>query len=199
MVIRNQAGRTLTGRSHRGIIEAVTDGSGSIRDERYLVTLGRLTRGALHELANPLLALVGTAEFALADAEPGTKVHDRLATVRSTGLEIAGIVRALQAFTRQRHEPPRRISLAEAAAEAVALVRLVAAAPNVAITSRAEAEPRVHEAPAAVSTALVDLLLDALAGEHGNTIELVVREDGGDAVASSGGAEVRFRLAEAVV
>ena len=40
-----------------------------------LATLGRLTRGALHELANPLVALLGSAELALADAEPGTKIH----------------------------------------------------------------------------------------------------------------------------
>lgn len=162
-----------------------------------LATLGRLTRGALHELANPLLALVGTAELALADAEAGSKLRDRLETVRSTALEIADIVRALQAFARQRHQPPRRLSLADAANEAVGLVRLVAAAPDVEISARTDAEPRVHERPAAVAAALVELLLDAVAAREGRgTVELVVREEGAEAVASVNGAEIRFPLIE---
>ena len=41
------------------------------QDERALIVLGRLTRGALHELANPLVALTGSAELALDTAEPG--------------------------------------------------------------------------------------------------------------------------------
>ena len=119
--------------------------------------------------------------------------------MRSTGDEIATIVRALQAFVRQRHEPPRRLSLADAAVEAVTLVRLVAASPDVRLSSRNEAEPRVHESPADVSTALVGLLLDALAGQADGEIELVVREDGSDAVASVGGDEVRFARVEGAV
>lgn len=164
----------------------------------HVATLGRLTRGALHEIANPLLALVGTAELALTETEPGSKLRDRLETVRATGDEIATIVRALQAFARQRHDPPRRISLADAADDAVALVQLVAAAPDVRISARREAEPRVHESPADVSGALVGLLLDAVTAlEGGGVVELVVREDGNDAVASIGDSEVRFVRVEA--
>jgi hypothetical protein len=40
-----------------GIIEPVSYGTG---DTRALATLGRLTRGALHELSNPLVALLGS-------------------------------------------------------------------------------------------------------------------------------------------
>ena len=172
----------------------MTDTAGRIAEDRQLATLGRLTRGALHELANPLLALVGTADFALTEAEPGTRLHDRIETMHTTALEIAGIVRALQAFARQRNEPARRLALADAASEAVWLVRLVAAAPDVEISTRADARPRVHEAPGAVSGALVELLLDRLATpEHGSAIVLVVREDAGEAVAAiEGGGEIRF-------
>ena len=171
--------------------------AGRATEDPHVATLGRLTRGALHEISNPLLALVGTADLALTETEPGSKLRDRLETVRSTGLEIAGIVRALQAFTRQRHEPPRRLSLADAAGEAVALVRLVAAAPDVDISLRTEADPRVHDAPAAVSGALVELLLDAIGDGQGSAIELVVREEGPEAVASVDDHEVRFPRVEA--
>ena len=37
-----------------------------------LATLGRLTRGALHELSQSSRCAPGSAELALADAEPGT-------------------------------------------------------------------------------------------------------------------------------
>ena len=58
-----------------GIIEPAPVGPD---ERRALETLGRLTRGALHELSNPLVGLLGSAELALAEAEPGTKLHGRI-------------------------------------------------------------------------------------------------------------------------
>lgn len=154
-------------------------------EERALRTLGRLTRGALHEIANPLLALVGSAEFALADAPSGTKLHSRLELVQRTGEEIAEIVRALQGFARQQSVPPVRLALADAAESAVALVRRVSAVRDVELTVRRESEPEVVAPPGAVASALVDLLLDGLAGaERGDTVELVVSRSGAEAVAA---------------
>jgi signal transduction histidine kinase len=166
----------------------------SAGEERALATLGRLTRGALHEIANPLLALVGSAEFALADAETGTKQHGRLELVHQTGLEIAEIVRALQRFARDQHLPPTRLALADSADTAVVLVRRVSAVRDVELAVRREAEPEVVAAPGAVSSALVDLLLDGLAGaERGDTVEVVVSHEGTDAVAAvSGAGELRL-------
>jgi signal transduction histidine kinase len=167
----------------------VSDTDPSAQEERALATLGRLTRGALHEIANPLLALVGSAEFALADAEAGTKQHGRLALVHETGLEIAEIVRALQGFARDQHLPPTRLGLGDSADAAVALVRRVTAVGDVELTVRRESEPEIVAAPGAVSSALVDLLLDGLAGAgRGETVELVVSQDGTDAVAAVAGA-----------
>ena len=159
------------------------------QDERALATLGRLTRGALHEIANPLLALVGTAEFALGDAEPGSKLHGRLELVHGTGQEIAEIVRALQAFAREQSSPPARLALADSAETAVALVRRVSAVRDVELSLRRESDPEVVAAPGAVSAALVDLLLDGLAGAGRNGhVELVVSREGTDAVAAVAGA-----------
>jgi two-component system, OmpR family, sensor histidine kinase TctE len=158
-----------------------------------MATLGRLTRGALHEIANPLLALLGTAEFALADAEPGTKLHTRIELVRDTGAEIAEIVKALQAFARSSSEPQRRLSLVEAAETALALVLKVSAVRDVELTLRLDAEPSVEAAPGEVQRRLVDLLLDALAeADRGDVVELVVSEQDGWAVVSAGGHHVRM-------
>jgi len=167
-------------------------------ETRSLRTLGLLTRGALHEVSNPLVGLVGSAELALDDAEPGTKLHDRIALTHRTGSEIAGIVRALQAFIRLQDKPAGPLSLGEAAAEAVALVALVLPTHDVTLTAAGDAT--VVAAPGEVSCSLVELLVDALerSGSSG-AITLTVRPEGSEAVvAATGGGELRLPAVEVV-
>ena len=166
-------------------------------DERALAVLGRLTRGALHEIANPLLALTGSAELALADLEQGPKLRGRLEVVHQTGQEITEIVRALQGFVRAQHEEATRLGLADAAAEAVTLVRRVVPLGDVTLDLRIDDEPEVVEPPGAVAAALVGLLLDGLAAADGHgSVELLVRSDVTDAVvAVTGAGELRLEAA----
>ena len=103
-----------------GIIEPVPYDAD---DTRALVTLGRLTRGALHELANPLVALLGSAELALGTPSPD-EAHARIARPGARA-EVVEIVRALQAFVRLQSQPPEELSVGDAAADAVALVARV--------------------------------------------------------------------------
>lgn len=178
-----------------GMIEAMAVGQPPRADETVLLTLGRLTRGALHELANPLLALTGSAELAFAEVEPGSKLHDRLEAVRDMGAELTEIVRALQAFARLQSEPAARLSLADAAENAVRLVRRVGAIRGVELSVRREAEPYVVAPPGLVGARLVELLLDGVGGpERGDAVELVVAADGGEAVATVSGAASSLRL-----
>ena len=167
-----------------GIIETVPHPTD---DARALATLGRLTRGALHELANPLVALLGSAELALGDATPGTKLHDRIALTQRTGTEVVEIVRALQAFVRLQAEPPEQLSVGDAAADAVALVTRVVPTHDVEFALSGDAS--AVAGPGEIRRRLVDLLLDALDDpDRGDLIELVV----GDGVVTAGGAELRF-------
>ena len=168
------------------------------REERSLLTIGLLTRGALHEIANPLVGLIGSAELALDDAEPGTKLHDRILLTQRTGAEIAGIVRALQTFIRLQEQPAGPLSLGDAAAEAVALVDLVLPTHDVTLTAAGDAT--VVTTPGELGCALVELLVEALerTGSRG-TIELTVRTQGTDAVVvATGGGELRLPAAEVV-
>jgi signal transduction histidine kinase len=177
----------------------MTNRAGAPADgERHAAVLGRLTRGALHEIANPLLALVGSAELALEDAEAGTKVRSRLEVVHSMGSEIAQIVRALQAYARERDEPPRRLSLADAAEQAITLVRRVSAVRDVELELRRVSEPAVIVAPGALKPRLVELLLDGLAeAARGDVVRLSISSEGAEAVAQvSGVGELRLPLAE---
>lgn len=157
-------------------------------DIRALATLGRLTRGALHELSNPLVALLGSAELALTDAEPGTKLHDRISLTQRTGTEVVEIVRALQAFVRMQSQPPEETSVGAAATDAVALVRRVL--PTHDVELRASGDATVVAAPGELRRRLVELLLAALDDPaRGATIELVV---GDGVVTATGGGELRL-------
>jgi signal transduction histidine kinase len=167
------------------MIETVSDHND---ETRAYATLGRLTRGALHELSNPLVAMLGSAELALADAEPGTKLHARLSLTHSTGSEVVEIVRALQAFVRLQSEPAATVSVGEAAADAVALVERVLPTHEVELASRGDAT--VVAPPGELRRRLVELLLDALAGpERPARIELAV---GDGVVTATGGHELRL-------
>ena len=153
-----------------------------------LATLGRLTRGALHELSNPLVALLGSAELALADAEPGTKLHDRIALTQSTGAEVVEIVRALQGFVRLQSQPPEEVSVGAAAADAVALVERVLPTHNVELRTRGDAT--TVAGPGELRRQLVELLLDALdVPGRGTVVELVI---GDGVVTATGGGELRL-------
>lgn len=154
---------------------------------RTLETLGVLTRGALHQIANPLLALAGTAELALGDVEAGTKLHERLALVQRTSLEITDIVRALQAFVRLQTEPTAELSVGAAAAQAVDLVEKVV--PTRGRELRVSGDARVVAQPGELGSALVALLLEALGRTEAETVEL---EIGDGVVRATGGGELRF-------
>lgn len=151
-----------------------------------LETLGRLTRGALHQIANPLLALAGTAELALADAEPGTKAHERLALIHRTSLEISDIVRALQGFVRLHAEPATEVSVGAVAAEAIELVEKIV--PTRGRELRVRGDARTVAAPGPLSGALVLLLVEALDRTEADVpVEL---EIGDGAVRATGGGEL---------
>jgi signal transduction histidine kinase len=155
-------------------------------EARALETLGLLTRGALHQISNPLVGLVGSAELALSDTEPGTKLHDRIALTHRTGLEIAEIVRTLQAFIRLQDEPERELSLGDAAMAAIALVSKVLPTHDTELSVNGDAT--VVARPGEIQRRLVELLVEELRradrGERSGAIELEVR----DSVVTAGGA-----------
>jgi two-component system sensor histidine kinase PilS (NtrC family) len=139
----------------------------AVTDEALLETgrralLGRLTPGALHEMANPLLALTGTAQLLLETAEPGTKTHERLGVVDSMVEEIAEVVRLLQRLSRERLEGEQSIELADFVAETVAIVRRLSATRDVSIDEDYRGESHVTARPAVLRQAIAWLLLDAI-------------------------------------
>jgi signal transduction histidine kinase len=51
---------------------------------------------AVHDINNPLFAILGMLEFLLDDAEPGTRTRERLELIRQSALEIKETAKALQ-------------------------------------------------------------------------------------------------------
>lgn len=155
-----------------------------------LAALGRLTPGALHEVANPLVALLGTAELLLEDAERGTKTADRLQLVVDTAREISGIVRALQGYSRERLAPRGPVALERLVGETVELVRRTSAVRDVALEeTRSEVEVSVDGTPGELKQAVLTLILNALEAQSGGGKVTVTTgtEDGGAVVTITGG------------
>lgn len=119
----------------------------------------------------------------------GTKLHDRVALTHRTGLELAGIVKALQAFIRLQEAPPAELSVGAAAAAAVTLVATVLPTHDVELRSSGDAT--VVARPGELRRALVELLVEAVdRAERGTTVELVV---GDGVVTATGGGRLQLR------
>jgi C4-dicarboxylate-specific signal transduction histidine kinase len=165
----------------------------------WLATIGRLAGGTLHEIANPLLALTGTAELLLDEIEPGTRVATRLALVHSTGNEIGEVVRTLGGFARERHLPEADVSLVEAVSEAAALVRRLSAVKDIEIEEVYGADAVVHARRAALKQVVVSLLLDGLAARpESGTVRVAAGAEDGRAVVTVSGARPQGLAREAL-
>lgn len=139
-------------------------------------TLGRLLPGALHELGNPLVALGGTLELLLADAEAGSKDARRLEVAQRTSEEITGVVRTLQRLARERREPETDIDIGAFARDTADIARRFSLARGVAIEIDVAREPPpIRSQPATLRAALLTAVLDALeTAETGSRIDLIV-------------------------
>jgi signal transduction histidine kinase len=147
-----------------------------------LTALGSLSTSVVHEINNPLFAILGLVEFLLRDAEPGTKAHTRLELIQTTGLEIKAIARALLDFARERPGAIETVQLDEAAATVAELFRLASAAKGVEVVERLE-DVRVLGRRAELRQLLLSLLLNAKqALPDGGTVTVEVRRDGAEAL-----------------
>jgi signal transduction histidine kinase len=148
---------------------------GAALESGRLELLGRLLPGALHELSNPLLALGGTLELLLADAEPGSRSVERLELAQRVTAEISQLVRLLQRLVRERGEPARAVDLAAFAEETASIALRFSGVKDVETRVAAEGEPVVQAEPGLLRLVLLDLVLDACrAAPAGTELELRV-------------------------
>jgi signal transduction histidine kinase len=98
--------------------------------------LGELTRGAAHELNNPLLAILGLVDLLVRDAEEGSRAQQRLTVIRDTALEMRGVLRALLDFARDGGDSHEPVDLGDVVRRTVELVRRTASARDVELAER---------------------------------------------------------------
>jgi signal transduction histidine kinase len=150
-----------------------------------LVTLGQLAPGVIHEINNPLFAILGLLEFLLPDAAPGSKGEQRLQLVQQSGLEIKEIVRAILDFARERIDEVGDLELDTVAGEAIALFQRTSVARDV--ESRLDTEGGslvVRASRNGLKVVLLALLTNAQqAMPRGGTVTVTVGRDGDRVVA----------------
>ncbi|MBV8257272.1 MAG: hypothetical protein JO073_05580 [Actinobacteria bacterium] len=105
-----------------------------------LAAIGELAAGVAHEINNPLFAILGLTEFLLREAQPGTKAHERLELIHSTGNEMKEIVSALLDFAREPTDEHVPFLVTQTVRDAVALLRRTNGAKNVELVERYEDE-----------------------------------------------------------
>jgi two-component system, cell cycle sensor histidine kinase and response regulator CckA len=87
--------------------------------------IGRLAGGIAHDFNNAIGAIMGWADLALEEAEPGTRLQERLQKICAQAQRTAGLTSQLLAFARQQVLQPRRIDLNGLIEEGTSLLRKV--------------------------------------------------------------------------
>ncbi len=140
-----------------------------------LAVLGRLTRGVAHEINNPLFVVLALAELMARTVEPGSQAADRLAQVHESGLEIRGLLAAVQELARAEVNPePAAFTVAPVLLDAVDLVRRVSLRKDLDVVERYDDDgATVFASRGQLRLALLVILVDAQeATAEGGRIEV---------------------------
>ena len=147
--------------------------------------VGDLVPGLVHELNNPLLAVLGIVDLLLAEADPAAASHRRLGVVRETAVEMRSLLRAIRDFANGVAGPDGRVDVGAAAMETVALVRRTSSAADVELAVDTPPEPvAATGSRAEIRQALLHLLTNGIAavGNQGMVTVSVARRTASIAV-----------------
>jgi len=161
--------------------------NGADLERAQLELLGRILPAALHELANPLVALIGTLELLLADAEPGP-TRTRLELLERTADEVAALVRSLQRLTRERLEPETELDLGAFTRETAELAVRFSGVKGIGCAVRTPEPVTLVARPGVLRLLVLLLLLDALQAADE---DVEVEVDAGGVRISAGAADNR--------
>ena len=175
------------------VVGAVVDGmqvlivrgaaEGPVIDRWRNAAVGQLAAGVAHEINNPLFAMLGTVEFLLEDAQPGSDRYERLERIQRAGRDIGETLRTLLDFAREPAEDVRVVSLADVCRDALKLVRRTSLAKGVEIEESYPDEPLdVEASPNQLKQILLALIRNAQQAQpDGGQVEVEVRRDAGGA------------------
>jgi PAS domain S-box-containing protein len=88
----------------------------------HLASLGELAAGVAHEINNPINGIINYAQMIVNKSAAGTKQREIAGRVIKEGNRIAGIVRSLLSFARERKEEKSAVNVRRALYETITLM-----------------------------------------------------------------------------
>src|SRR5882762_6628807 len=123
--------------------------------------IGRLAGGIAHDFNNAIGAILGWADLAYQEAQPGSRLPNRLQKICTQAQRTAGLTSQLLAFARQQVLQPRRVDLNSLVAEGTSLLQKVIGE-NIEVRLLPAANLRVAVAdPVQIDQVLMNLCLNA--------------------------------------
>src|SRR6267143_3396053 len=123
--------------------------------------IGRLAGGIAHDFNNAIGAIMGWADLAYQEAQPGSRLQDRLQKICTQAQRTAGLTSQLLAFARQQVLQRRRVDLNSLVAEGTSLLQKVIGE-NIEVRLLPAANLRVAVADAVqIDQVLMNLCLNA--------------------------------------
>ena len=146
-----------------------------LRQSQKMEELGQLAGGLAHDFNNLLTAIIGSAELALADLEPGAAVATDVENVRRAARRGAELTHKLLAFSRRQRLVVGPVQLGKVVADFALMVRRVVRE-DVDLEVHIDPEvPVIAADPGAIEQVLMNLVTnarDAIAGRGTITIEV---------------------------
>ncbi len=106
-------------------VTQVRDLERQLRDAQKMEALGTLARGVAHDFNNILSAILGYTELSRADIDPRSPAQDHLKSISASVTRARDLIQRILTFGRVAALHPRTVSVADAIADAIQLVRPV--------------------------------------------------------------------------
>ena len=114
-------GHDITGRKHADEEKAKLEDQ--LRQSQKLESVGRLAGGVAHDFNNMLTVILGHANLALLQLDPGQPLFDDLEQIRKAGERAADLTRQLLTFARRQPVAPKQLDLNAAVDGVLAMLR----------------------------------------------------------------------------
>lgn len=106
-------------------VTQVRDLERQLRDAQKMEALGTLARGVAHDFNNILSAILGYTELSRADIDPQNPAQEHLKHISASVTRARDLIQRILTFGRVAALHPRTVSVADAIADAIQLVRPV--------------------------------------------------------------------------
>lgn len=94
-----------------------------LHQAQKMESIGNLAGGIAHDFNNILSSVIGFAELALDDVEPGSKLEDNLHEIYTAGKRAKDLVMQILTFARKTNEEVRPVSISKITKESLSFLR----------------------------------------------------------------------------